>query len=310
MSWTQNGEKIHMLWFKEGRIDDSYWGGFFDTPGGYAAYFPNCVFMFSTASTAKYLAGTRGIYTQRSFNKNYTINGVRYYAVTLGSDSLPIYPDATNKLWFINNDTYDATNDEDYISYIIEHANSTPSNILILENTNSDNYATKPYRYEINLSGYTRDMFIASRNSTVMTICLDGNFIRLNPISVTAYKTSSTSSNTYNLGYDSTTNVSYLEGIGVSEFGNSPAAFIVTWRKNRGYQVDGSRYTNRNQELSAARMYFGDTPPVDDPPIFVGVNGKARQVKDIYVGVNGKARKVTAIYVGVNGKAREVFSSS
>lgn len=46
------------------------------------------------------------------------------------------------------------------------------------------------------------------------------------------------------------------------------------------------------------------------PPIYVGVNSKAREVTDMYVGVNGKARKVTAIYVGVNGKAREVFKST
>lgn len=44
-------------------------------------------------------------------------------------------------------------------------------------------------------------------------------------------------------------------------------------------------------------------------PIYVGVNGKAREVTDMYVGVNGKARKVTAVYVGVNGKARKVFGS-
>lgn len=37
---------------------------------------------------------------------------------------------------------------------------------------------------------------------------------------------------------------------------------------------------------------------------YVGVNGEARNVKNIYVGVNGVARKVVKGYVGVNGVAR------
>ncbi len=45
------------------------------------------------------------------------------------------------------------------------------------------------------------------------------------------------------------------------------------------------------------------------PKTYVGVGGKARQVKNIYVGVNGKARKVKKAYVGVSGKARLVYSS-
>ena len=45
------------------------------------------------------------------------------------------------------------------------------------------------------------------------------------------------------------------------------------------------------------------------PKVFVGVGGKARQVKNIYVGVSGKARKVKRAYVGVGGKARLVYSS-
>lgn len=48
----------------------------------------------------------------------------------------------------------------------------------------------------------------------------------------------------------------------------------------------------------------------ESPPLYVGVNGRAREVTDMYVGVNGKARKVTAIYVGVNGRAREVFKAT
>lgn len=50
--------------------------------------------------------------------------------------------------------------------------------------------------------------------------------------------------------------------------------------------------------------------PVTSKPLYVGVNGRAREVTDMYVGVNGRARKVTAIYVGVNGRAREVFKST
>ena len=45
------------------------------------------------------------------------------------------------------------------------------------------------------------------------------------------------------------------------------------------------------------------------PKTYVGVSGKARQVKNIYVGVSGKARKVKKVYAGVSGKARLVYSS-
>ena len=44
------------------------------------------------------------------------------------------------------------------------------------------------------------------------------------------------------------------------------------------------------------------------PKTFVGISGKARQVKNIYVGVSGKARKIKKAYVGVGGKARLVYS--
>ena len=40
---------------------------------------------------------------------------------------------------------------------------------------------------------------------------------------------------------------------------------------------------------------------------YVGVNGIARNVKDIYVGVNGVARKVVKGYVGVNGVAQQFW---
>ena len=59
--------------------------------------------------------------------------------------------------------------------------------------------------------------------------------------------------------------------------------------------------------LHAIRDYFDSQA---SKPLYVGVNGRARQVTDMYVGVNGRARKVTAIYVGVNGRAREVFKAT
>ena len=46
------------------------------------------------------------------------------------------------------------------------------------------------------------------------------------------------------------------------------------------------------------------------PKTFIGVGGKARQVKNIYVGVSGKARKVKRVYVGVGSKARLVYNSA
>ena len=43
--------------------------------------------------------------------------------------------------------------------------------------------------------------------------------------------------------------------------------------------------------------------------IYVGVGGKARNVKSLYVGVNGKARRVTKGYIGVGGKARLFYAA-
>jgi len=59
---------------------------------------------------------------------------------------------------------------------------------------------------------------------------------------------------------------------------------------------------------SVIRAYWDAQGGVEN--LYVGVNGKAQQVKALYVGVNGTAREVKAIYVGVNGKAREVFKST
>ena len=43
--------------------------------------------------------------------------------------------------------------------------------------------------------------------------------------------------------------------------------------------------------------------------IYVGVGGKARNVKSLYVGVDGKARRVTKGYIGVGGKARLFYAA-
>lgn len=43
--------------------------------------------------------------------------------------------------------------------------------------------------------------------------------------------------------------------------------------------------------------------------VYVGINGKARNVPKMYVGVNDKARKVKKGYIGVNNKARLFFSN-
>ena len=40
---------------------------------------------------------------------------------------------------------------------------------------------------------------------------------------------------------------------------------------------------------------------------YIGVDGKARQVKKMYVGVDNKARKVKKGYIGVNGIAHKFF---
>lgn len=41
--------------------------------------------------------------------------------------------------------------------------------------------------------------------------------------------------------------------------------------------------------------------------IYLGVEGRAVNVKKIYVGVNGSAREIKAAYVGIGGKARKIF---
>ena len=43
---------------------------------------------------------------------------------------------------------------------------------------------------------------------------------------------------------------------------------------------------------------------------YIGVNGKARNIKKIYIGVEGKARKVKKAYVGVGGVARPCWAGS
>ena len=73
-------------------------------------------------------------------------------------------------------------------------------------------------------------------------------------------------------------------------------------------QLDHTSYGSGSDEmLHAIRDYFDSQA---SKPLYVGVNGRAREVTDMYVGVNGRARKVTAIYVGVNGRAREVFKAT
>lgn len=42
---------------------------------------------------------------------------------------------------------------------------------------------------------------------------------------------------------------------------------------------------------------------------YIGINGKARHIKNIYIGVNGKARKVKNGWIGVDGKARRFYMS-
>ena len=40
---------------------------------------------------------------------------------------------------------------------------------------------------------------------------------------------------------------------------------------------------------------------------FIGIDGKAREVKDMYIGIDGKARKVKTAFIGVDGKARVFY---
>lgn len=40
---------------------------------------------------------------------------------------------------------------------------------------------------------------------------------------------------------------------------------------------------------------------------YIGVDGKARYIKEIHIGVNGVAKRVKKVYLGVNGVAKLVF---
>lgn len=88
--------------------------------------------------------------------------------------------------------------------------------------------------------------------------------------------------------------------IKTSAFGMVRSELITPCDIESDYQI--------GDELTALIKDYFDSQATK--PLYVGVNGHARQVTDMYVGVNGKARKVTAIYVGVNGKAREVFKAT
>lgn len=41
--------------------------------------------------------------------------------------------------------------------------------------------------------------------------------------------------------------------------------------------------------------------------IYLGVNSKARQIKNLYIGINGKARKIIKGYIGVGGIAKRIL---
>lgn len=107
--------------------------------------------------------------------------------------------------------------------------------------------------------------------------------------------------------YNSTNNVTVytldaLGGSTVSTNNNYASADVVF------NAIESNVYLERgNPAPPVARAYFDSQA---SKPIYIGVNGHAREVTDMYVGVNGRARKVTAIYVGVNGRAREVFKAT
>ena len=43
---------------------------------------------------------------------------------------------------------------------------------------------------------------------------------------------------------------------------------------------------------------------------YIGINGKARNIKKIYLGLEGKARKIKKAYIGVGGVARPCWGDS
>lgn len=42
---------------------------------------------------------------------------------------------------------------------------------------------------------------------------------------------------------------------------------------------------------------------------YIGMDGKARKIKNMYIGVDGVARKVKNTYIGVDGAARQAYTS-
>lgn len=139
---------------------------------------------------------------------------------------------------------------------------------------------------------------------------LDGDYTS-ESFSITTTKRQWSSSSSYT-DIQSTTTVSggYNPGYNVTQVQLDSGSMLST---NNNYSnadavfnaIGSNVYLGRgNPAAPVARAYFDSQV---SKPIYVGVNGKARQVKKMYVGVNGTAREVKAIYVGVNGRARKVF---
>lgn len=66
------------------------------------------------------------------------------------------------------------------------------------------------------------------------------------------------------------------------------------------YAEDGVGYTQRPAIYSPVYI-------IQNFNGYIGINNKARKIKNMYIGINGKARKIKKIYVGVNGKARQIM---
>ena len=83
-----------------------------------------------------------------------------------------------------------------------------------------------------------------------------------------------------------------------------------------GYTFNGWRDVNGTQYIPGAQYKAENSAPyrivliadwVLNGNIYVGINGKAKKIKNIYIGdEDGVAKQVTAVYVGVGGTAKKV----
>lgn len=283
MSWTKNG----ILCNKEVSVAETYvpsnvWSS--ELHNGYCCIYSNYIAFFSTQVEWIKLNGSN----RTQMNRSVVVDDTTYYYLSVSGDY------TQNDDVFVKPATFDASIVADDLHYMI-------TNATILTN----------YRYYFDLSGVETyfEWAGATADGTVFDIRKSSG-ADPSHCGVLAYdllKTPNPSITSMNQSGVDITRSMYIR-----EHYNVYMAFVTTTphdsQNPRGYDVQLAAEPGDSYSMAAAIRAYWDSQATK--PIYIGVNGRAREVTDMYVGVNGRARKVTAIYVGVNGRAREVFKAT